>query len=153
MVINRLLDNLSLCIINGYYSKNIHNLTSTQMFIKKNTYPHEKKINSQSTVEYIPASWKPKISLLPHSKTKLVFSRQCCAGYSQFYLIRFVQSSHLLTKIQTLHPYLKTYIKWEVFQIFNFYFYFLVMSQSNWLIVETKWNKKKTKNLGGTPFY
>jgi hypothetical protein len=127
VVINRLFDNLSLCIINGYYSKNIHNLTSTQMFIKK-TPTHriyEKKINSQSTVEYIPASWKPKISLLPHSKTKLVFSRQCCAGYSQFYLIRFVQSSHLLTKIQSLHPYLKTYIKWEVSKCSNFIFIFL----------------------------
>jgi len=37
-------------------------------------------------------------------------------GYSQFYLIWFVQSSHLYNwaKVQTLHPYMKTYIKWEV---------------------------------------
>jgi len=115
--------------------KIIHNQTSTQMFIKKNPTHriNEKKIDSQSTVVHCCLMKTKNQSPTPFQDKAGIFKTVLC-GYSQFYLIWFVQSSHLLT----LHPYMKTYIKWEVSKCSIFIFIFLVMSQSNWLIVKTK---------------
>jgi hypothetical protein len=97
VVMKQLFDNLSLCIIHGYYSKNIHNLTSTQMFIKKNSDHriYEKKINSQSTVVHSCLMKTKNQSPTPFQDKAGIFKTTVLCRYSQFYLIWFVQSSHL----------------------------------------------------------